>query len=383
MFLSEFTRDIASIAGGCWRRLVITDLIYKLLAFVVLTPLFSLLFRGLLWIAGKGVLSDIDIALFFAGPFGWLSAILLGAVWLSILAIEQASLLSILAAQRLGEKLGVGESLFFASRHLLVSLRVTARLILWTLVIFAPFLIIGLAVYHRLLGAYDINYYLAEKPAKFWIALAVGFSLSISFVGILLRCYSGWFLVLPLVLFDGVTPGSALRSSSERISGHRLRVVFWIVIWLTVVFALNAIVTTCIVWLGHQLISSSAGSLAILATYVGLVVILMVLMSLVVSVFATTLFAAMLFLGYQRSHPGEMDSLHRTGPHKLRAASVSGLMTRMRWSAVVVLSLLSATTVRFLAINSVKMEDRVQVMAHRGASHAAPENTLAAITSRD
>ncbi|MEO8272290.1 MAG: hypothetical protein ABI557_21455, partial [Aureliella sp.] len=62
-----------------WRALVAADLLYKLLAFVLLTPLFVALNRCLLMLVGQSVLSDVDIAIFFMGPFGWFCAIVLGA----------------------------------------------------------------------------------------------------------------------------------------------------------------------------------------------------------------------------------------------------------------------------------------------------------------
>jgi glycerophosphoryl diester phosphodiesterase len=87
---------------GSWKSLLITDLFYKGLAFIVLSPLLSLLYRGLISFSGNAVLSDLDIALFLAGPVGWLAAVLVGAVGLGIIALEQASLLAILAAYAVG-----------------------------------------------------------------------------------------------------------------------------------------------------------------------------------------------------------------------------------------------------------------------------------------
>ena len=44
--------------------MIITDLAYKLLAMVVLTPLLTILLQVLLVVRGNQVLSDVDIALF-------------------------------------------------------------------------------------------------------------------------------------------------------------------------------------------------------------------------------------------------------------------------------------------------------------------------------
>jgi len=78
---------------------------------------------------GNAVLSDVDIALFFAGPFGWVSAVAIGAVWLAILALEQTSLLATVAARSNGMQLGTLESLRFTARRSLTILRVAGRLI--------------------------------------------------------------------------------------------------------------------------------------------------------------------------------------------------------------------------------------------------------------
>ncbi len=115
MFPTQFVRSFAGSLTASWRSLVAADLLYKLVAFVLLTPLFGALFRSLLTFSGQSVLSDVDIAMFFAGPFGWFCAIVLGAVWLAIVALEQASLLAILAAREKGQKMGAIGSLRFAA----------------------------------------------------------------------------------------------------------------------------------------------------------------------------------------------------------------------------------------------------------------------------
>ncbi len=104
MFPTPLFRSVASSLIASWRSLVATDLLFKLFAFAVLTPLFAAFWHGLLAFGGSSVLSDADIAKFFAGPFGWFCGIVLGAAWLAIVAIEQASLLCILAAKSLGKR---------------------------------------------------------------------------------------------------------------------------------------------------------------------------------------------------------------------------------------------------------------------------------------
>ena len=55
-----------------WKTLALTDIAFKIIAFIVLTPLVGVLFRILIAASGSAVLSDLDILLFFLGPVGWI-----------------------------------------------------------------------------------------------------------------------------------------------------------------------------------------------------------------------------------------------------------------------------------------------------------------------
>lgn len=180
----SLAEDVPRELSKCWKSLFATDLLYKLLSFVLLVPLGGVLFRGRLFVGGNDVLSDLDIALFFARPWGWFCAIAMGAVWLGMIALEQVSLLAILAAHSPGLRLIALGSLRFAAVHALPVLQVTSRLIAWSRLVMAPFLIIALAVYVWLLREFDIHYYLQERPVEFQIAVGLGGVLALGLAGI-------------------------------------------------------------------------------------------------------------------------------------------------------------------------------------------------------
>ncbi len=359
--------------------MLVTDLFYKLLAFTVLSPLFSVLLSCLLALGGTSVLSDIDIALFFAGPFGWISAVALGSVWLAIFALEQASLLAILAARTKGLRLSSFDSLLFAARHLIVILRVAGRLIAISLIALAPFLIGATFAYSRLLNDYDINYYLDEKPFEFKLAAAVGGVLAIASMGLLVRLYSSWFLVLPLVLFDRVFPKNAIELSKQSVTGHRYRILLWTVAWFGMGIVANAIATAIVGGIGQLVIPSAVGSVAILAVRIGLMLLLLTIISVALNVIATIGFALVLFYGYQELNPNACESIASTRFSGSSEQDAWRILTRWRMGALCLVAGLVAALIGFTAINSLQLEDRVQVMAHRGASKTAPENSLAAI----
>ncbi|MEM1305199.1 MAG: hypothetical protein AAGG46_09895, partial [Planctomycetota bacterium] len=204
---------MAADLSACWRQLVVTDILCKLIAFMVLTPLLGLAFRVMLASSGDAFLADQDILLFLLGPFGAACAVLAGGIWLAVVALEQAALLAILSAERAGLKTGVVQALHVAGRHALPVLEVTVRLVAFTLLAAVPFLAGIGTIYVLMLGDYDINFYLQEKPPEFLAAVAIATLLVLALVGVLLRLFSGWFLALPVVLFEQVPPRDAPRAS--------------------------------------------------------------------------------------------------------------------------------------------------------------------------
>lgn len=376
----KLLRDVVACLKLSWRSLIATDLLYKLLAFVLLTPLFAALFRTLLTLSGNSVLSDVDIAMFFAGPFGWFCAIALGACSLGIVALEQTSLLWILAERSQGKKTSVLASLRFAAGNATNVLRVTARMIGWSLLAIAPFLLIAGGVYVWLLTDYDINYYLAERPLEFKIALTVGLCLALALAGVLLRLYSGWFLALPLVLFQKVSPKDALLESRNLVTGQRRRVVLWLALWIGVVIVSNILLTALVGGAGRLLIPTSVGSLALLVTQVGLMLLVMMFASLAINLIATIGFAGMLFQGFQLIDPSAAEAFDQSlvddtvTPHQ----RAHPLLTRWGLVGGGLAAAIVAAFIGSWSLKAAQFDDQVEIMAHRGASSVAPENTMAA-----
>jgi glycerophosphoryl diester phosphodiesterase len=170
-----------------WQRLFLIDILYKVIAFVLLTPLLGVVFRTIIATSGSAALSDADILSLFLGPVGWICFILVGAIGLGIVALEQASLLGILYAKTLDKNLKPIAAFQFARAHAWPVVQVTIRIVTLVLLAITPFLAIAAAVYFSLLTVYDINYYLKEKPVPFRIAIGVGALLVAALTVLLLR----------------------------------------------------------------------------------------------------------------------------------------------------------------------------------------------------
>ena len=103
MFLQEIRTIIGvavtSLQSG-WRSLFLAEVVFKVISFVLLIPLAIGALHGLLWFSGQGTLTDTDVLFFLLTPVGAVGMALVGTVWLSITALEQATLFTLLVTQK-------------------------------------------------------------------------------------------------------------------------------------------------------------------------------------------------------------------------------------------------------------------------------------------
>ena len=370
-------RCVTDDLRSSWKELVLAGLVFKIIAFVLLTPLVGILFRLLLAMSGTSVLSDVDLLYFFLRPIGWLCFITAGALWLAILALEQASLVGIIHARAAGQRLGVLGALRFASSNAWPVLQVTARFVAWSLAVVAPFLTVAATVYFWLLTQYDINYYLNQKPPVFILALGIGVILLVALVGLFLRLFAGWFFALPLVLLEGTSPSRALRTSRERSLGHRRAILVWIVGWFLAATVLASVATAAVGLFARLLIPGATGSLRLLEFTIGMTLLLWAIANLAVNLLSTTTFAAILFRLHQRLGGGG-DADLRLEIAKAPANNTGFQITPSRLVIAAITGVVVAAASGAVALHSVRLDDDVAIMAHRGSSQQAPENTMAA-----
>lgn len=366
--------------SGCWKRLILTDLVFKLMSLMVLTPLLSLVLHTLLATAGNAVLSDLDILLFFFRPIGFASAIVVGALWLGISALELASLLEILVANHSDSKIGVIGAIQIATTKAWSVLQLTARMVLTFVVAMAPWLACAALTYFSLLNEYDINYYLREKPPAFQQAVGIGLILLVLSAIVAARLLSSWFFAMPLLLLEGVAPNAVLADSKARVRGIRIRVLACLAVWFIATTILSSLATAFIGFFGQLITPDYTESLRLLVFTIGVTVALWSATNLAISLFSITTFAAMLFTVYRVDGRG---ALHREAFVRSQVAEPPSrlafqLSRRGAIIAAVLVALVSGL-VGVGALLSVNLEDDVMIMAHRGSSKAAPENTMASI----
>jgi glycerophosphoryl diester phosphodiesterase len=371
--VTDALRDLS----GSWRSLAITDIAYKVVAFALLTPGTVLLVRWMASRAGTRVIADADIARFFLTTrVGVLILIFGGAILLAITALEAACLMGIGLAGAKGMRLNARSALAFGARRAPFVLALTAHMVVRVLLGLLPFLAALGLVYFALLRPHDINYYLAHRPPVFYLAAAIGAVILAALAALLVRTIARWALALPLVLFEGVLPRRALGESARRSSGNRWVIVAVLASWAVAGLILLTVARWLPEALGKGLALHLASSLAALLLFIAALAFLWVALGLIVGIVNVSLLSLAIVRLYLRI--GEPREPRVPEPVSLGLFGEHVRVSRPVMAGVAAIVVLAFVGFALLAFMVTRSNRPVLVLAHRGASAAAPENTLAA-----
>ena len=248
---------------SAWRAFAFTDLIFKVIAFAVLTPAATWLLY--LFRAGTSdrVVADVDIArFFFTKPVGIATLFFGISLIVAIVAVEAACLMAIGFGRAQGVTLNARSALKFGATHALKVQRLVWHMILRLLAGLVPFVLAAGLVYLALLREHDINYYLSQRPREFVIAEGLVAFIGVGLALTLVRTTVRWALALPLVLFENVHPRHALGKSAKRVVGARF-LIFWILVaWIVVASVLLTVATSSVDLVGRVVAPQLASSRA-------------------------------------------------------------------------------------------------------------------------
>lgn len=187
-----------------------------------------------------------------------------------------------------------------------------------------------------------------------------------------------WLLALPIVLFEELGPAAAIRKSLADTRGHRWKLFAWTVAWL-LAGALGSMAVTALIGLvGRLVLPLVVGSVKLAAFTIGSIGLLTLLASALISLFAAALYALVIVAFYRRSSgPGHLaDDLKRA---ESMDAGGGWRIPKKGWLLGGAAAFGVALVITVIIVAKLNIEDRAIVIAHRGASAAAPENTLAAV----
>ncbi|MGM0833894.1 glycerophosphoryl diester phosphodiesterase membrane domain-containing protein [Halomonas qinghailakensis] len=351
------------------RPLIAYHLLFTLLASALLVPMIAWISQALLAQLNRTVVTnDALLALLFS-PLG-LVAMLVGLGFAFLLIYWQQTGMLLVAVRPKDNHYRLAfEALWLSTRRLpalagLVILQVGSHLLL-----LAPFMMGLTWLYDVWLSGIDPYYLQQTRPASLWYFIACALPLLIIWLGLAAWLYLRWLLALPLVALDNCSPFQALRRSVHLTRGWHRSIGAAVLTLLIVIISLPIIstwlfdtVVTPLLWgLPEYNAVLVPAMLAYLTSYV-----LVTLTITFLGIATNALLTACLYL--QLAHREMRPSPRSENAHPGRLA----------W-AIELSVLLLAGLQAWWILNSFEIRDNVAVIAHRGSSMVAPENTLSAI----
>ncbi len=373
MFNGLMSRSLGDLRTH-WRPALGFHLLIQLLGFAIFAPAATWIGRRLVLTAGEPVISNFDIVGFVLSPAGIGFVVVAAALTIGLLLAEFAGhgwIAGHALARRPVTTTGVVAAVLRRLPRLIrLALRVFARLVLLAL----PFLAAAGAVWFTMLGAHDVNFYLAEDPPEWRRALLIAATLAISYALLAAWSLARWLYAVPLLVFEDATPAEALAASAAMTRGRLRRIlpplIAW---WLALVAAAFAVTWACrpvteagLAWAGidvHRVLPLVAVFLA-------------------VSICAVAVYGALQLAGHQflvtRMFAEQRDPARLRGFAEAEVAAdrSSGIA---KPAMLVTLALTGiALAIGWILTARLDLHDDVEITAHRGASVAAPENSMAA-----
>ena len=360
-----------------WKRVFAVHLVYSSLGLILFTPLVAAISRLLLSVSNQPVLADQDIAWLLLSPGGVVALIFLAALLITVLAVEQASLMTLAAGSTQGLNISTVAALRYTAAHARRIFTFAVRLVLRVLMLTLPFLAAAAFTAWFMLSEYDINYYLSIQPTQYWVTAGIIGLLLLVMAVVLVRKLLAWSIALPLVCFGGVTPAKSFAESEKITRGHKRKLIEVLTVWMLLALLLGAVLSGIILQLGSWIVPGLYESVHWLVPVLGAIVALWTLGNFISTVFTAGSFAYVLVAYYQRYNPDKesTDLSQVADKHPTHIWK----QTTIKLALALGIATVSAILVGDWLLNGIQINDTVTIIAHRGAAGKAPENTLASI----
>jgi glycerophosphoryl diester phosphodiesterase len=228
-----------------------------------------------------------------------------------------------------------------------------------------------------LLTDYDINFYLKEKPPAFWLALSITVAALVLYVGLVGRKLLHWSLAVPLVLFSELPSTQALEESARLTTGKIPHLLRAYVTCLGIAMMIGLIPHLLFDLVGGWIVSVPYDHLAPLVLMLGSLILAWLAVNFFTVALGMAGFAVVTAQLYGSLGPAIAEKqLQSAFDSRYRLSAGWGLGRVLIGVALVAAGAIYAGS---RLVDNIRLQDTVQVIAHRGAAGAAPENTLAAV----
>lgn len=374
-----FAKDVIRDFRSEWRVLLVFHLLFQAARVWLFAPVMALILASVLLQAGQSTVSNQDLAWFLLTPWGVCYVAVLAILTVTVALVEQTGLMA-LAMKTTARRGASRDGIWFSWRSVGFSVGQAIRLAITKLGLLAlavtPLVLAALLAYSLLLTGYDIYFYLHVRPREFWIAasLAVIFLAAAAGCGMFLSVR--WSLALPILMFESHGTIQSLKCSRERVRGAGWPIAIILAVWLGLTLASGGVVAICVRLLA-QVVLAALGE----DSWVALLLLLGLQAALLsaLSFFSSAGLAITLGRLYSLRSAGLDQTETSTDITLPNESAKSRNWLHMAPWVVGALVLMSPLSIWGYLARKVALRPKVLVTAHRGHSHAAPENTLAAM----
>ncbi|MEC8197203.1 MAG: glycerophosphoryl diester phosphodiesterase membrane domain-containing protein, partial [Pseudomonadota bacterium] len=211
-----------------------SHLVFNILLAAAFAPLMAATVHLALTFSGKPALADFDIAVFLFSPVGFVAGLVIAGMALVLLTLDVSFMMAVALRDRVGKSHGFLDGVAVVLPRVPAVLGLAVQFCLRLLLMCLPFLAVCGLAFFSWMKEFDINYYLSFHPPEFVQTVVVcGIALALMMALVLWRTL-GWVLALPLVVFDGLRAGEALRESQFQMAGRRLAFLVRLAIWAAI-----------------------------------------------------------------------------------------------------------------------------------------------------
>ncbi|MBY5986203.1 glycerophosphoryl diester phosphodiesterase membrane domain-containing protein [Halomonas sp. DP5Y7-2] len=362
-------RDVFTSLSDHLRPLLAYHLLFTLFASALLLPTLGWLLAIWLEQVGRPLVTTADAVELLLSPLGFTWVFAFAAGLLTLLYLQQAGMM-LVAVERQGSHARQALVALWQSLHRLPALATLACLqVAVHLSGVAILLACAHLVHDSLLSGLDAYYVRHVRPPAFWLYLSTLLPMVGLWLALAGRLYIRWWLALPSLVLEGLKPFAALRRSHALTVKRQGGLALVIFSMLTILLALPSAVSLVFsAWVGPLIANLPDISAVVIPTMLA-VVTSATLLTLGVAfaiIVVNALLATCLYL--RRAH-----RLPRPAPPPADAHP-----GRWAWGIEVGI-VLFALSQAWMMVERQDIREQVHVIAHRGASMVAPENSMSAI----
>ncbi len=184
-----------------WRKSLLFHLLMQLLGVALLTPLVTAVGRLIVRASGGPVISNYDMVAFALSPAGIAFGLVVAALTITLVLAEFAGQSWIAGHAIARRPITVSSAIAFVLRKLPWLILLSARVFLRLLLLALPFAAAAGVVWFTMLQGHDINYYLAEHPPEWQRARLLAGAVAAGFALVGAWQLARWLYAVPILTF--------------------------------------------------------------------------------------------------------------------------------------------------------------------------------------